>query len=824
MKRLFSLIATVAILGSVLGLTPTSVHATEITPTAGDLIKGSFSTVYYYSSDGNRYNFPNEKTYFTWYSDFSGVHTVSDATLASMRLVGNVTYRPGVRMVKLITVPKVYVVERGSILRWVTTESLASNLYGAAWNTKIDDLPDTFYPHYSIGSDITSTAQYDPTGQKNSTPTIDTDLGYTDPVGTIPTAPTLTDPGSSVSSGTNFTLSWTSSSDATRYTLQRDDDSSFSDPINIISGSGTTTPDYIVPVSTTTYYYRVNASNGVGTSSWSNVVDITVSTVGVPTAPVLTDPGSSTTAGASFTLSYSAVTGVTTYVLQQSTDPAFSTYSTIYSGLSTTYTHSISPSSTTTYYWRVQGRNAIGHGAWSNVVDLTVAGSSTPATVPDAPVLTGPGSPIASGASFTITYTSPSGATLYELQRDTNSSFSSPTVAYNGASTTYTSSLTVATSTTYHWRVRASNSYGNSAWSNVEDSTITVTPVSIPAAPTMTDPGTYVIDGTAYNLGWTESSGATYYCFEWDTQSDFPSATGWCSAGVMLSTLGQTSTTLLTEYFYHVKACNTAGCSDWSNTADMVVSNSDVVFASDYSGNVASALAAASSGETVYVESGTTYSGALTVPDGVSLVGEAAEHVTLNGGGAARAVTLGMSSTLQGFTIKNATSALVYCLNGYGSQIKNNILDASFSTSLTPNGVYISNSVGIIIANNTMYDPNAGVRSVSGIYSDANPTNNFLAFNNVIQGFKYGIYTSMAAAGISEYNLVYTPVPANSWVTIPAGTGDIPLAATFTSAYSNLRLAASSIGTDAGNPSSAYNDPDGTRNDMGVFGGPEAHQ
>ena len=39
---------------------------------SGDLIRGtSFSTVYYYGSDGMRYTFPNEKSYFSWYTDFS---------------------------------------------------------------------------------------------------------------------------------------------------------------------------------------------------------------------------------------------------------------------------------------------------------------------------------------------------------------------------------------------------------------------------------------------------------------------------------------------------------------------------------------------------------------------------------------------------------------------------------------------------------------------------------------------------------------------------------------------------------------------------------
>jgi len=45
-------------------------------PAANSLIKGTGSAVYYLSSNGKRYVFPTEKTYFTWYSDFANVQTI----------------------------------------------------------------------------------------------------------------------------------------------------------------------------------------------------------------------------------------------------------------------------------------------------------------------------------------------------------------------------------------------------------------------------------------------------------------------------------------------------------------------------------------------------------------------------------------------------------------------------------------------------------------------------------------------------------------------------------------------------------------------------
>src|SRR5688572_3767681 len=56
--------------------------------------------VYFYGHDGKRHAFPNEKVYFTWYSDFSGVRTISATEMASLQLGSNVVYRPGTKPVK----------------------------------------------------------------------------------------------------------------------------------------------------------------------------------------------------------------------------------------------------------------------------------------------------------------------------------------------------------------------------------------------------------------------------------------------------------------------------------------------------------------------------------------------------------------------------------------------------------------------------------------------------------------------------------------------------------------------------------------------------
>jgi len=132
---------------------PTATTATNCV--SGTLIKSkTLSAVYYCGADGKRYVFVNDKAYFSWYMDFSGVQIVSDATLASITIGGNITYRPGTRMIKIQSDPKTYVVARGGVLRWVQTEAAATRLYGGNWNKQIDDVSDSFFVNYKVGTPI----------------------------------------------------------------------------------------------------------------------------------------------------------------------------------------------------------------------------------------------------------------------------------------------------------------------------------------------------------------------------------------------------------------------------------------------------------------------------------------------------------------------------------------------------------------------------------------------------------------------------------------------------------------------------------------------
>ena len=191
MRTLFSRMAAfftaIATAGSILlPVAAQAANAPSAVFSPGDLIKGtSFTSVYYYASNGRRYVFPNEKTYFTWFKDFSGVKTLSDAQLGVIPLGGNVTYRPGVKMVKITTDPRTYVVDQTGILRHVQSEQLAETLYGLSWKGNVHDIPDGFFTNYRVGTPIQTASDYNPANVATNTYTIGQDKQLDETVATI---------------------------------------------------------------------------------------------------------------------------------------------------------------------------------------------------------------------------------------------------------------------------------------------------------------------------------------------------------------------------------------------------------------------------------------------------------------------------------------------------------------------------------------------------------------------------------------------------------------------------------------------------------------
>jgi len=142
----------------------------------GALLKSDGPAVFYYSLAADRYVFPNEKTYRSWYPEGYScpvIHDITTYELASIPIGGNICYKPGVRLLKITTDPRVYAVSQACTLRWIQNESLISQIYGPNWKDLVDDVPDAFFGNYTIGQPIAAPGDYNPFNEREAATSVE---------------------------------------------------------------------------------------------------------------------------------------------------------------------------------------------------------------------------------------------------------------------------------------------------------------------------------------------------------------------------------------------------------------------------------------------------------------------------------------------------------------------------------------------------------------------------------------------------------------------------------------------------------------------------
>ena len=154
MQKLKKIFAVSTIIAMVLAIMP--VAHVNAAAADGDVIKMNGVSSVYYLKGGKRYVFPNEATYFSWYSDWNAVKTVPQDELYAYPLGGNVTLRAGTKLVKITTNPTVYAVEPNGTLRSIVSEANAIALYGPNWAQNVVDVPDAFFTNYTTGAPLTA--------------------------------------------------------------------------------------------------------------------------------------------------------------------------------------------------------------------------------------------------------------------------------------------------------------------------------------------------------------------------------------------------------------------------------------------------------------------------------------------------------------------------------------------------------------------------------------------------------------------------------------------------------------------------------------------
>jgi YD repeat-containing protein len=332
------------------------------------------------------------------------------------------------------------------------------------------------------------------------------------------------------SSTASVTVSWAAASTATSYVLQQSLNGGAW--TQVYSGAATSKA---LSVGNGSYKYRVQACNASGCSAFT-----ASGTLNVTIAPAsITAPASVTTS--SFTVSWSGVSGSTSYVLNQSFNGG--AWTQVYSGSATS--HAVSIGASGSYKYEVK---ACGNGGCSG---YRVSGTVTATLPPAASHLSGPVS--STTGTFTLSWTAESGSTRYQLNQKLNSG--SWTAVYNSTGLSWSSSHLA--SGTYYYVVYACNGSVCAPASN--QVSVIVSPVPIPPAP-VTAPKV-VSTNTGFLVSWKAVSGATSYTLQQTNTDTGKVATKYTGSGT-----STTVTVALTGFYqYAAKACNANGCSAWAN-------------------------------------------------------------------------------------------------------------------------------------------------------------------------------------------------------------------------------------------------------------------
>ena len=349
------------------------------------------------------------------------------------------------------------------------------------------------------------------------------------------------------------TFVWNKAARASGYTIQISEDDLFSS-LKFEASSSDTIQSVAGLEFLTEYFWRVKAVNSGGESAFSTVRSFTVkaedASIPEPLSPANNEVGVDTSA----TLIWSTATGAVNYQVQVSTALDFSTTTNDFETTDTTFEAS-TLNFETEYFWRVRGIGAADTSDWSPVFIFT-----TTFDKPEAPVLV---SPIDNTNDIdtlaTFVWNSVKNAEVYIIQLSESSLFESVLVEKT-VSDTLKSIGGFSFQSTYYWRVKATNSAGESPFSTINTFTVKAEDASIPEplSPANNEVG---VD-TSATLIWSTATGAVNYQVQVSTALDFSTTTN--DFETTDTTFEASTLNFETEYFWRVRGIGAADTSDWS--------------------------------------------------------------------------------------------------------------------------------------------------------------------------------------------------------------------------------------------------------------------
>jgi chitodextrinase len=387
-------------------------------------------------------------------------------------------------------------------------------------------------------------------------------------------------------SSSQIGLSWIASSDnvgVTGYDIERCAGASCASFAQIGTTGGATTFTDSGLTGSTAFRYRVRASDAAGNlSAYSNIASATTSASSdtqAPTAPssLTATASSSSQIGLSWMASTDNV-GVTGYRIERCVGASCTTFAQIGTTTGVTTFADTGLAASTAYRYRVRAADAAGNlSAYSNIASATT-GASTDTQAPTAPSgLTATASSSSQIGLSWMASTDNVGVTGYRIERCVGASCTTfaQIGTTTGATTFSDSGLTASTS--YSYRVRATDAAGNlSGYSNVASATTNAAgDTQAPTAPSSL--AATASSSTQIGLTWTASTdnvGVTGYRIERCSGAS-------CSSFVQIgtttgaTTFGDGGLTAATSYSYRVRATDAAGnLSGYSNLASATTSSS----------------------------------------------------------------------------------------------------------------------------------------------------------------------------------------------------------------------------------------------------------
>ena len=236
--------------------------------------------------------------------------------------------------------------------------------------------------------------------------------------------------------------------------------------------------------SSTTYYYKVSATNTGGESAQSSY-NYRTTLAAIPTGLNIRSATSS-----SLTVSWNPISGAGGYRLYRSTSPngTFSERQTIYAPTTTFIDTGLTAG--TTYYYKV---SFYYNGASDSPKSSYVSGTTTSISpsLPPAPADMSVGS--ATSSSLTVSWVPVSGAGGYRVYRASSANGTFSEISFGSTATTYTDSG-LAAGITYYYKVCAYNGGGSGPQSNAVSGTTLIN------APTVTTSAATNITSTSATL------------------------------------------------------------------------------------------------------------------------------------------------------------------------------------------------------------------------------------------------------------------------------------------------------------------------------------